>query len=64
MLVENIRALCREHGISVRQLERALGFSNGIISSWNTKDPALTRIKAVADYFGVTIDDLLMEKRK
>lgn len=64
MLVENIRTLCRENGISIRQLENALGFSNGIISSWGTKVPAVTRVKAVADYFGVTIDDLIKEQIK
>lgn len=61
MLVNNIRKLCTSKGISIRQLEASLGFSNGIVGSWEAKTPAVTRVKAVADYFGVTVDELLTE---
>lgn len=60
-IANNIRALCRERGISIRQLESTLGLGNGIIASWETKVPTVTRLKIVADYFGVTVDDLLKE---
>lgn len=61
MLVNNIRRLCNEKGISIRQLEAALGFTNGIVGSWKVKTPAVTRVKAVADFFGVTVDELLTD---
>ena len=61
MLVKNIRRLCAERQISIRQLESELGFSNGIVASWETKTPSVTRAKAVADYFGVSIDELLTD---
>jgi hypothetical protein len=32
---------------------------NGVIAKWNTSSPVVANIKAVADYFGVTVDDLL-----
>ena len=62
MLVKNIRALCAERGLSIRQLESTLGFSNGIVASWEIKTPSVTRVKAVADFFGVTVDQLLAER--
>lgn len=64
MLVNNIRKLCGEKGISIRQLEGSLGLSNGIVASWAVKSPSVTRVKAVADFFGVTVDELLTETDK
>ena len=61
MLVRNIRRLCSEKGISIRQLERSVGLTNGIVASWEEKAPSVMRVKAVADFFGVTVDELLME---
>ena len=61
MLIKNIRRLCIERGISIRQLERSVGLSNGIVASWEVKAPSVLKVKAVADYFGVTVDDLLTE---
>ena len=61
MLVNNIKKRCADKGISIRQLEGSLGLSNGIVASWAVKSPSVTRVKAVADFFGVTVDDLLTE---
>lgn len=62
MIVENIARLCKERGTSFAKLERELGMGNGIIAKWNTSAPVVTNIKAVADFFGVTVDDLLREE--
>ena len=61
MLVKNIRRLCQEHDISIKKLEETLGIGNGIIARWETSAPSVTRVKAVADFFGVTVDDLLTD---
>lgn len=61
MNVERIRDLCREHGTTIKQLERDLGIGNGVIARWETSSPTLAKAKAVADYFGVTLDELLKE---
>lgn len=61
MLIRNIRRLCTERGISIRQLERSVGLSNGIVASWEVKAPSVLKVKAVADYFGVTVDELLAD---
>lgn len=61
MNVGRIRELCKERGTNFKQLEIALGFGNGAISRWGDSPPAVTKVKAVADFFGVTVDELLTE---
>ena len=62
MLVKNIRRLCQENDISIKKLEATLGIGNGIIARWETSAPSVTRVKAVADFFGVTVDELLADR--
>lgn len=59
MLVHNIESLCEEHGISVAQLEKTLGISNGTIRTWKTRSPRLDTLTKVANHFGVSIDRLV-----
>lgn len=59
MIADNIRVLCRERGITLAELERSTGLGNGLIAKWNENNPRLDRIKAVADFFGVTVDSLI-----
>lgn len=42
-------------------LSRALGLSNSVYSQWNTKKtkPRKSKLRAIAEYLGVTIEDLL-----
>jgi len=61
LLLENVRTLCEKHGTNFHQLEKAVGFGNGTVSKWAVQTPSVERVKAVADYFGVTVDDLLKE---
>lgn len=64
MLVQNIRRLCFANNISIKKLEETLGIGNGIIARWETSAPSVTRVKAVADFFGVTVDELLTENKE
>lgn len=59
MISENIRTLCRQHNIPVYKLERHLGIANGSVNRWKTCSPNIKTVKMVADYFGVTVDELL-----
>lgn len=59
MLYEKIKALCKDKKISIRYLEKNLGFSNGCIRKWNVVSPGVERVKKVADYFGVSIEYFL-----
>jgi len=59
MIFDCISKLCKDRGITVSKLERETGISNGTISKWNTCSPSVKNLKAVADYFGMTIDALI-----
>lgn len=58
-MLENIRRKCAEHGITIAALERDTGIGNGVIARWQTSSPRVDSLKKVADYFGVTVDELL-----
>ena len=53
-----IKRLCVSHKITVPQLEENLGWSR-CIYRWDTNTPSVDKVKAVADYFDVTVDYLL-----
>lgn len=65
---EIIKKLSKERGLSIRQLEIRLGFSNGYFSKWKSVSPNSEGLKKVADYFDVSVDYLLgretTEKKK
>ena len=61
MLLENISALCKKNNITFAELERETGLGNGVIRRWGEMNPRVDRLKLVADYFGVGIDDLMKE---
>lgn len=62
MVIENITFLCKQRGITLTALERAVGFSNYTIAKWKTCSPRVENLKKVADYFGVTVDEIISEK--
>lgn len=64
MVLENIHKLCKEKGISICKLERTLGIGNGTVGGWDKSSPTLANVKAIADYFGVTIDSLVNEQHE
>ena len=64
MLFENVNALCKKHGTALYKLEKELGFGNGSLYKWAEQTPSVDRVKAVADYFGVTVDELLSDEQK
>lgn len=58
-LVQNIKKICAQKKISIGQVESDLDFSPGLISRWTRMSPSIDKIIAVADYLGVTIDELV-----
>ena len=62
MIVKNIQRLCEKNNISFAKLEKAVGLGNGVIAKWKDGNPRVDRLKLVADFFGVTVDDLLREE--
>lgn len=62
MVLKKIMDLCAKRGISVYRLENDLKFANGTIRKWSKAKPRSDMLKAVADYFSVTVDELLKEE--
>ena len=60
-MVNRIKLLCENRKISIKQLERDLGFGNGTIRRWDENMPSIARIASVADYFDVSISWLMGE---
>ena len=58
---DRISALLKEHGMTQADLSRATGISTGLISQWKKRmqQPSSEKLKAMADYFGVSVDWLL-----
>ena len=61
MIGTKIRALCKERGVTVAEVERTVGLGNGVIRKWDDNSPTVSKLKPVADYFGVTVDELLRD---
>lgn len=59
MLFDKIKKLCEEKKISIYRLEKDLGFSESSICKWKTSKPSIEKVKAVADYFDMSIEYFL-----
>lgn len=59
ILVENIRRICKEKGISIAQMEKELKWSQGLISRWTKNSPSIGKIIEVINYLNVSYEDLL-----
>lgn len=59
LLVSSIKALCDKNNISVSKLEKDLKFSAALISRWKDKIPSLDKIIDIADYFHVSLDEVV-----
>ncbi len=59
--IDKINTLLSEKGITGAELSRALGFSTGAYSQWNTKKTRISKksLKKIADYLGVSVGFLL-----
>lgn len=57
-MVNRIKKLCKDKGISIQKLEQEVGLSNGSIGKWDISSPKADNLKKIASYFGVSIDYL------
>ena len=64
MIVDSINILCKINNISIYQLEKDLNFKPSLIDSWNNSLPTLDEIVDIANYFEVSLDDLIKNKIK
>lgn len=58
-LLDKIKQLASERSVTIAEIERATGISNGQIRRWDTSSPKAENLAKVADYFGVSTDYLL-----
>lgn len=61
-----VNELCSRRGMSITALALELGLSKGTPTNWKrmTEAPRRNTVKAVADYFGVSVDFLLSDKKE
>ncbi|OTN96258.1 helix-turn-helix domain-containing protein [Enterococcus faecium] len=58
-ILERIKKLCNQRGISVYQLEEKIDIGRNTIYQWNKRTPSTDKIQKVANYFDVSVDYLL-----
>ena len=63
LLVKSIRELCKKNNIAISQLEGDLKFGAGLISRWTKNSPSLDKIVDIADYFHVSLDEVVGYRR-
>ena len=63
---KNIERLINESGKDQREVALAMGFEPTTFNTWVKGKilPRLSKLQAIADYFGVTCEDLLSENMK
>ena len=62
-LVKSIRQLCKNKNIAISQLENELNFGAGLISRWNKNSPSIDKIVDIANYFHVSLDEVVGYKQ-
>ena len=58
-MVEKIKELCKARNTSIPQVAEACGIGAGNIYRWDKNAPSIDKVRSVADYLGVTVNDLL-----
>lgn len=61
-IVERIKSLCENQGITISFLEKKLGLGNGTIRRWDNTLPSGSKLNDTAKYFNVSIDYLVNGK--
>ena len=58
-ILEKIRILAAEKGVSLAQFERDCGFSKNSVVKWDKNMPSGDKLLRAAQYFGVSVDYLM-----
>ena len=58
-IYDNIVYLANLKNLTIRDIEFRAGISNGSIRRWNEIDPGISKVKAVADILGASIESIL-----
>ena len=57
-LISRIKSLCQDRGITLNQLEKLIGLK-GTIARWEDHSPSLDKVRVVAQFFGVSVSELI-----
>ena len=63
-LLDRIKTLCKEKGVSQSQMERELGISNGSSSKWHNSSPSSPVLEKLSIYFDVSSHYLMTGEEK
>lgn len=58
-LFGRIKTMCKINRITVARLCKEIGIPQSTLAKWDMSEPGVWRLKKVADYFGIGIDDLI-----
>lgn len=61
-MLDKIKTLCAIHQITLKDLEEQCGIGKNSFYKWDSQSPAVKSVKAVADYFHVSVDYLIDEE--
>lgn len=63
-MFDRIKALCKERGISISELEERTGLGKNTVYRWGTIMPSADKLSRVAKVLGVTTEELLREDKE
>ncbi len=64
MIYDTIKDIASKQKVSIRKMEKDLGFSNGTMNRWNEFEPKIGQIVQVAEYLRVPVEQLIFTKRR
>lgn len=59
MIYQNIKSIADSQKVSIRKIEQDTGITLGSIYHWNNVKPSVDKVVKVANYLGVTVEELL-----
>lgn len=61
LLYEKVATLCQNNNLTIAKLERECEMGNGTVRGWKNSSPSIENLKKVADYFNITVDELISD---
>lgn len=58
LIYEKVKALAKERNLTISRIEKEVDMPQGSICKWDTVEPSASKVRAVADFLGVSTDYL------
>lgn len=59
MIFENVKEIGRKKGLTIMEIEKRAGFSNGTIGKWQKSSPRVENVIKVSEVLGVSVSRLM-----